>query len=226
MIIHFKKQGDKFVTETGVEVDRGLISTFPHKYNPDGSGQVTVPECLFGGSPVSVDFIGTKVYPVPTKKVNTAPYVSYPGITPERNGKPTAKSNTTLKQIGAIQGDIPGKTLLEKSQEQVYKDHMKNAIVAPINEPEELKDLDDDSIFGEDYALYYAKEVMNALGFQDRELARWWHPVFGDDQEWNWLYFDPHTDSLQSIVVKAFKTGRVQGQRGIRNDIKAALDIR
>jgi len=63
------------------------------------------------------------------------------------------------------------------------------------------------------------------LGFQKRGLAKWWHLLFGEDLEHNWMDFDPTTDNLTTLIPKLFKEGFYQGQKKVRWEIKKALDI-
>jgi hypothetical protein len=67
--------------------------------------------------------------------------------------------------------------------------------------------------------------VITSMGFVQRGPARWWHPVLGEDLEWNHLLFDLETDDLKSLTPKLYRTGWAYGQRDLRWKFKTLLDI-
>jgi hypothetical protein len=73
--------------------------------------------------------------------------------------------------------------------------------------------------------IYTSESILLKLGFQKRGFAKWWHPLFGENLEHNWMDFDPNTDDIKHLVGKIFKEGQYQGQKKVRWDIKKALDI-
>ena len=93
-----------------------------------------------------------------------------------------------------------------------------------IQNIETLKFTDESDVFGEP-----TKEnkfwVLTAMGFVPKGPARWWHPVLGEDLEWNWLLFDLETDDLTSLPPKLYRTGWAHGQRRLRMEFKKVLDI-
>jgi hypothetical protein len=71
----------------------------------------------------------------------------------------------------------------------------------------------------------YIALVLTDLGFKRRGPAKWWNPIFGEDNEQNWMDFDMKTDELYVLIPKLFRSAYVQGQRKVRFDIRKALDI-
>jgi len=66
---------------------------------------------------------------------------------------------------------------------------------------------------------------LTKLGFQKRNACSWFHPLFGEDREDNWMHFDPETDDIQHVIPKMYHYGYNKGRQNLRYDIKKALDI-
>lgn len=47
-----------------------------------------------------------------------------------------------------------------------------------------------------------AEYVLLKLGFKYKAVGRWWHPLFGEDFEHNWMWFDSITDDLLDVMLK------------------------
>jgi hypothetical protein len=142
-------------------------------------------------------------------KNNTNPYVINPGL----NNYPQDSCNIKFPNAQPYVGDIIDLDKLKKESKEAHFEKMMTQASQNL-EPDVKAEL-----------FNPIERVFKALGFQARKEARWYHPILGEDFEHNWLYFDLHTDSLQSIVPKLFRSGYVKGQKQTRMDVRAVLDI-
>lgn len=171
----------------------------------------------------------THIFPPNSCVPSTSKTINYPPI-----GVRDPTKTLKIKDLEPFIGDkFPEDHSLKQHLRDAYTKGFQKLTIEPNNIPKELVEYpidEEDKIFSGPAGISPKSIDANiqsllSLGFHERGSARWFHPIFGDDKEWNWLLFDPRTDNLISLVPKIFRTGRVQGIKKVRMDIKAALDI-
>lgn len=221
MKLEFKRRGNDFVDAQGTIVDSGLISAFDHQYNADGSGWVELPNVITNST---LNYLGSgkeePSHDLKSKKQQAEkPYVELP------RGMFQPFVGDRFPQDKVLRDKVLRDKLLK-----AYFEQISNAQVVPREQPltlEDFVDAESKDLFPTPSTVH---NIMISLGFQPRSnnngvVYRWFHPLLGEDFEHNWLLLDAGTDSLQSLVPKLFRSGVVAGQRQIRKDVRAALDI-
>lgn len=217
MTLYFKKQGNDYVTEDGMKVDLALISAYPHEFLNSENGWVNIPTSIVTNGEVKI--VGMHVA-TPTKPNNG---LSIPATTDHR---PHVQLPGAFLRKAPGEYELNGKVLNDK---QLTEIGMQNSFVAPINESEELTDLDELSIFEKELFVPTYLVLTAILGLEPRSnmngsVHRWYHPSFGDDRPDNWLLFDQDTDDLKSLIPKLFRQGAALGTKVLKLHIKAAIE--
>lgn len=221
MIINFVRNlSHEYVNEDGIKLPIDLIRKYPHEINEDGHGFVNVPVFTPDGEVRLVGIVETEL-------------------------------KATEKCVHGEEGElVPEKTKVTGGVRNKYRIPTTSGFTLELEEGENtdfgaepLEDLKYDDVFVEpaliqspmkaateqDFFEAQGRQWLHVLGFVPRpntngSVHRWYHPMLGDDKADNWLLFDVETDGVETLGVKIYRLGCRLGTRGLKLQIKAALE--